>query len=92
VASFDGAGNVALSLTFVGLSGASGQPALFTGTQTGTYSINSDGSGTINLVPASGNGNGQSFVFVIIDGGSGALLLQTSRLGDGVQFGTARLQ
>jgi hypothetical protein len=91
VASFDGAGNVALSLTFVGLTVTSGEPSLFSGTDTGTYSINPDGSGTINLAPTPGQG-AQTFVFVITDGGSGALLLQTSRLGNGVQFGTARLQ
>jgi hypothetical protein len=90
VASFDGAGNVAESLTFVGLSGTSGQPSIFTGTNTGTYSINPDGSGTFNLTAASGNS--QTYAFVITDGGSGLLLLQTNRSGDGVSFGTARLQ
>jgi hypothetical protein len=91
VASFDGAGNVALSLTFVDLIVTSGQPSPFSGTNTGIYSINPDGSGTINLAPQPGQA-GQTFVFVVTDGGSGALFLQTSRLGNGVQFGTARLQ
>jgi hypothetical protein len=90
VASFDGAGNVALSLTFVGISGTVGQPNLFIGTQTGTYSSNPDGTGTITLTAA--NGNTQTYVFVITDGGSGALLLQTNRAGDGVSFGTGRRQ
>jgi hypothetical protein len=36
VASFDGAGNVAMSLTFVSLGGAGGQSSLFSATQTGT--------------------------------------------------------
>jgi len=90
VASFDGAGKVALSSTFVGISGTVGQPNLFSGTQTGTYSSNPDGSGNITLTAA--NGNTQTYVFVITDGGSGALLLQTNRAGNGVSFGTARRQ
>ena len=89
VASFDGAGNVASSLTFVGLSGAGGQPSLFSGTQTGTYSINPDGSGAFTV---SGQSGTQTYAFVMTDGGSGVLLLQTNRAGNGVSFGTARLQ
>jgi|SRR5579864_4493671 len=90
VASFDGAGNVTQSLTFVGISGTVGQPSLFTGTQTGTYSLNSDGSGEMKFVAP--NVNTQTFVFVVTDGGSGILLLQTNRAGNGVSFGTARRQ
>ena len=90
VVNFDGAGNVTMSLTFVGLSGTVGKPNIFTGTSTGTYSVNSDGSGNITLTAA--NGNTQTYVFVITDGGSGLLLLQTNRAGNGVQFGTARRQ
>jgi hypothetical protein len=91
VASFDGAGNLALSTTFVALGGASGTANIFTGTQTGTYSINPDGSGTINFPAVPGQG-AQTFALVITDGGSGALLLQLNRSGNGVSFGTARLQ
>jgi len=58
VASFDGGGNVALSLTFVGNTVTSGQPSLISGTQTGTYSVNPDGSGTISLAPTQPGGNG----------------------------------
>jgi hypothetical protein len=90
VLSFDGAGNVSMSVTFVGLSGASGQPNVFTGTSTGTYSSNPDGSGAITITMA--NGNMQTYVFVITDGGSGLLLLQTNRSGNGVSFGTGRRQ
>jgi hypothetical protein len=90
VVKFDGAGNVSMSVTFVGLSGASGQPNLFTGTSTGTYSSNPDGSGAFTLTAA--NGNMQTYVFVITDGGSGILLQQTNRAGNGVSFGTGRLQ
>src|SRR5205823_8567718 len=51
VLSFDGAGNVAVSLTFVGAGmGPDHDPhqaPVFSGTSTGTYSLNPDGSGTI---------------------------------------------
>jgi hypothetical protein len=65
---FDGAGNVTAALTSVGgtINGSS------TGTPTGTYSLNSDGSGTISLT------NGPSFAFVTTDGGSQLLLLRTN--------------
>jgi hypothetical protein len=91
VATFDGAGNVTMSLTYVAPGGSSPQPFLLSGTRTGTYSLNPDGSGTMNF-PASGNGNAQTWVFVITDGGSGLQFLQTRRSGDGVSFGTGRLQ
>ena len=90
VLSFDGAGNVSMSVTFVGLSGASGQPNIFTGTTNGTYSSNPDGSGALTFTMA--NGNMQTYVFVITDGGSGILFLQTNRSGNGVSFGTGRPQ
>lgn len=87
---FDGTGNVSMSVTFVGLTGASGQPNLFTGTSAGTYSSNPDGSGALTFTMA--NGNMQTYVFVMTDGGSGILFLQTNRAGNGVSFGTGRLQ
>jgi hypothetical protein len=90
VASFDGAGNAAMSSTFVGLSGTGGQPNIFTGSNNGTYSSNPDGSGAFTLTAA--NGNMQTYVFVITDSGSGILLLQTNRAGNGVSFGTGRRQ
>jgi hypothetical protein len=92
VMNFDGAGNVTQSFTGVFLSGTKGQPQIFiSGTETGTYSINPDGSGTLDF-PASANDNHQTYAFVITDGGAGAMLLQTNRAGNGVSFGTARLQ
>src|SRR6266446_4559977 len=96
VAAFDGAGNVAISFTFVGAGQSAGgvpvnQAPVFSGTLTGTYSVNPDGSGMMNLAPAPGASNGQMYAFVIIDGGSGALLLQLNRSGNGVLSGTARL-
>jgi hypothetical protein len=93
VMKFDGAGNVALSLTFVGSSDDKGQPPTpFSGTQTGTYTINSDGTGTINLPAVPGVTNAQTFAFVTTDNGSGAFLVQLDRPGSGVLAGTAQLQ
>src|SRR5262249_56852483 len=71
VAKFDGAGNVALSLTFVGSSDDKGQPpTAFSGTMTGTYAINPDGEGTMNLPAVPGVSNAQTFAFVTTDNGS----------------------
>ena len=92
MAKFDGAGNVALASTFVGSSDSNGQPTpTFNLAQSGTYSINPDGTGTINF-PAVPDQNALTYAFVITDGGSGLLLMQTDRAGNGVSFGTARLQ
>lgn len=89
VMKFDGAGNVAVSLTSVG----GGNSSAVTPTFTGTYSVNPDGSGTINLKLASGQGAGPQFAFVITDGGLQLLLLRTdSNAAFNVAFGTARLQ
>jgi len=95
VLKFDGAGNVAGAITFVGApggSGASNQIPVFTGiTFAGTYSVNPDGTGTISF-PA-GSGKTSTYQFVITDGGSQLLLLQTEGRADtNVSFGTARLQ
>jgi hypothetical protein len=88
VAKFDGAGNVTVSVTAVGAGFTSAQSF----TQTGTYSVNPDGTGTINLKNASGQA-GPSFAFVITDGGSQLLLLRTdNNTGFDVSYGTGRLQ
>jgi hypothetical protein len=96
VASFDGAGRVAVSLTFVGAGmGPNNDPhqaPVFTGTSAGTYSLNPDGSGVIVLPAAFGGQNDQMYAFVVVDGGSGLLLIQMNRSGSGVSSGTARLQ
>jgi hypothetical protein len=96
VASFDGAGKVAVSLTFVGAGmGPNNDPhqaPVFTGTSAGTYSLNPDGSGVIVLPAAFGGQNDQMYAFVVVDGGSGLLLIQMNRSGSGVSSGTARLQ
>ena len=96
VLSFDGAGNVTVSLTFVGAgTGPNHDPhqaPVFTGTSTGTYSVNPDGSGTIVLPAAFGGQSDQTYAFVIVDSGSGLLSIQMNRSGNGVSSGTARLQ
>src|SRR5262249_24386303 len=92
VMNFDGAGNVTQSFTGVFLTGNKGQPEIFvSGAEPGTYSINPDGTGTLDF-PASANYNHQTYAFVITDGGSGLFVVQTRRSGSGVQFGTGRLQ
>ena len=92
VAKFDGAGNVSVSLTFIGAGDSNGVTSVFMGTQTGTYSINPDGSGTLNFPAVPGQSQSQTYAFVVTDGGSALLVLQTDRSGNGVSFGPARLQ
>ena len=92
VANFDGAGNVAVSYTSVDVGTDPNQPPVMSGTLTGTYSTNPDGSGTINFPAQSGQSGNSAFVFVVTDGGSGALLLLTTGTGSNVSSGTARLQ
>lgn len=93
LASFDGAGNVTLSVTFVGAADGNGQPSTpFTGTMTGTYSTNPDGTGSINFPAVPGVSNTQNFVFVITDNGARVILMQIDRAGNGVQIGTGQLQ
>jgi hypothetical protein len=84
---FDGAGNVTLSGTSVGPDLSLESKTLF-----GTYSVNPDGTGTITVPPQLGSLMGQTYVFVIAEGHSGLLVLQTHRSGDGVVYGTGRLQ
>ena len=96
VLSFDGAGNVAVSLTFVsagmGPNHDPHQAPVLTATSTGTYSVNPDGSGTIVLPAAFGGQGDQTYAFVIVDSGSELLSIQMNRSGNGVSSGTARLQ
>jgi hypothetical protein len=93
VATLDGAGNVTLSLTFVGASDADGQPAQpFSFSQTGTYATNTDGTGRLTLAEIPGVSNAQTYAFVSTDNGSGLMLMQLDRAGNGVTFGTARRQ
>ena len=89
VLSFDGAGNAAVSYTSIGAGTAPGQAPVSSGTLTGTYLANSDGSGSITFGPAQ---TGGTLVFVTTDGGAGLLLLQTTGTGNAVSFGSARLE
>jgi len=87
VASFDGAGNVTVSGTFVG-AGPSQQSLVYPG----TYTLNGKGMGIITLAPQPGQA-AQVFHFVVTnEGGPGLLTLQTGRLGNGVSLGIAHLQ
>jgi hypothetical protein len=99
VMNFDGAGSVSASIATVGIPEDNGQPPVASGTLTGTYSINPDGSGTVDLAAASGQTVNSSFAMVITDGGSGILLLQTNgnptangTPEDNASFGTAHVQ
>jgi len=95
VMKFDGAGNVAMSFTAIapGKDDMSGQAPISSGTLTGTYSNNPDGSGTFSFKAASDQAAGPAFAFVITDGGSQLLLLRTdNNAAFDVSFGTARLQ
>ena len=88
VMNFDGAGNVTVSVMNVGGTLTSPNTVPFTG----RYSVNTDGSGTINLTAASGQSAG-AISFVITDGGSQLLLLRTNvNPGFNVAYGTARAQ
>jgi len=87
VVSFDGAGNVTASGTFVDPG-----PTVASGTLTGTYSVNPDGTGTITFPPQAGSLMGQTWAFLITGGHSGLLALQTNRAGDGTLSGIGRLQ
>jgi hypothetical protein len=87
VVTFDGAGNVTTSGTFV----APG-PNVQSGTLTGTYTVNPNGTGTITFPPQPGSLLGQTWAFVITGGHSGLLALQTNRAGDGTLSGLGRLQ
>jgi hypothetical protein len=92
VVSFDGAGNVGISITNIGVAQEGSPPPVTGGTLTGTYSLNPDGSGTVTLPDASGN-PALTFAIVAIDGGSGLLLiLESGPPGSNVSSGTARMQ
>lgn len=93
--SFDGAGNVSLTYTSVGVGSDVGNvvapPPVSGETLTGTYTVNPDGSGTMSLVSPTGVPQG-SFAFVMTDGGAGMLLMLTDGTDTNVTYGTARMQ
>jgi hypothetical protein len=84
IINFDGAGNLNGSYTLV-----NGRPAAVPGTLSGTYSVSSDGTGsmTLNL----DLGLSATFAIVVTDGGSGILMLESDG-GNQVTSGTARMQ
>ena len=96
VLKFDGAGSANMLFTRVGVSNdpAIAVPPTSTGAMSGTYSINADGTGTINLQVASAGTPALTLAFVVTDGGSGLLLIQTvaGSSESNVSFGSARLQ
>jgi hypothetical protein len=94
VMNFDGAGNVTASLSVVGPPGTSLSLPASTTSLSGTYTVNSDGTGTITFTDQTG-ATAATFSFVTTDGGSQIQLLQTSSVGPAptsVSFGTARKQ
>ena len=89
---FDGAGNVSFNFTSIGAPGTSLTLPTATGTRTGTYTINPDGTGTIALLQPNGQ-PGPMFSFVATDGGTQLLLVQTNASASpSVSFGAARAQ
>jgi hypothetical protein len=81
-------GTVTLSGTFV----ATGLNVV-SQTLTGTYTVDpTDGTGTITIPPPPGGQNYKTFVFVITNGHSGILALQTNRAGYGVLYEVGQLQ
>jgi hypothetical protein len=90
--SFDGAGNVTLSYTSVDAGQDISQPPVSTGTLSGTYALNPDGSGTVNLPAPPGQSGAAAFALVMTDGGSGLLLLRTQGPRTSISWGVAKLQ
>ena len=83
IINFDGAGNLNGSYTLV-----NGRPDAFPGTLSGTYSVNSDGTGSMTLnLDLLGTA---TVSIVVTEGGSGILMLAPG--GNSVLSGTARMQ
>ena len=94
VLNFDGTGNVTLSFTTVapGQDDTTGQMPVTTGSLSGTYSANSDGTGSIAFNGSIGASATSSFVYAMTDGGSRLLLLMTDGTLSDVWYGSARQQ
>ena len=93
VMSFDGAGNVSMSYNSVSTGGDPNQPPMSSGTLTGTYTQNGDGTGTIAWPAQAGLAAPAAFAIAVTDSGAGIFLLKTNGASDGnVSSGTARLQ
>jgi hypothetical protein len=67
-------------------------PKVQSGTYQGTYTVNPDGTGLITIPPPPGGQNTKTFVFVVTNGHTGLLALQTNRAGDGVLYEVGQLQ
>ena len=85
------------TVTLSGTAVAPGPTVVCTGNSAGcglqgTYSVNPDGTGTITIPPPPGGQNTKTFVFVVTNGHSGLLALQTNRAGDGVLYEVGQLQ
>lgn len=89
IATFDGAGNITVSITAVNSGGGSSQATITPFNLTGTYSLKPDGSGVLNFPMPDQSIN--STAIVVVDGGSSILTLNTDGTSR-VQLGTARLQ
>lgn len=85
---FDGAGGATVS--FLSAGPGDTPPQVSTGNLKGTYTVNKDGTGSVKL--AAGGVAAGTFAFVVVDGGSGLILLLTDGTMSNVSSGTARLQ
>jgi hypothetical protein len=94
VLKFDDTGNVTLSFTWVapGKDDTTGQMPVTTGDLTGTYSVNPDGSGTIEFNGSIGGSGNSAFAFATVDGGTRLLLMMTDGTASDVWYGSARQQ
>jgi len=93
VFAFDGAGNATMSGFVLGSTDNNGQPtAPFSISQSGTYTLNPDGAGTIALAAVPGVTNATTWAFLVTNNGSELLITQTDRAGNGVNFGVGRQQ
>lgn len=92
VITFDGAGNLAGSFTIAQPdSDPQAQTVQSQGAQlSGTYIVNADGTGTMNIQVQ--NGPTVPVSFVATDGGSNLMLLVTGGIGNILEVGTARKQ
>jgi hypothetical protein len=84
----DGAGNASVALTQIDVPPSGAQPPVQSGTVTGIYTLNPDGTGIVDLI-SSGSGTVQ---FVVTDGGSQVLLLTIGGKGGRIQYGIGQLQ
>jgi len=89
---FDGAGNVTLTGTFVGAGPVVGQPETLYGTYSVSVDPDGNGTGIVTIPPQNGSPGTHQWMFVISEGHSGLLVLQMHRAGDGVMYGTGKIQ